>query len=274
MALADRRYDRPPQLIEAERAALGELSGSRTRWPPDAGRDGRSVDRTDRRRARRGDTARRVVGALPRPPSAAGRDGRPHRRVLGVGPATDGCGCCARATRRSASSCWRSLTWCAGQRDLHLELRGFKARKFAGRVFGTAPVDAAIGRVQAHWMGWGIGRVLGRPMLTHALMDVMLLAGSPLLEDLAARGGLFVWLRSREHEQRAPPRRGAARAHAGRDGRARASRRSGRSRRGRSGLRAARPARSTCPRCGLSGRGGGLRPRPCRARAGRTPITG
>ena len=35
-------------------------------------------------------------------------------------------------------------------------------------------------------------------MLTHALMDVMLLAGSPLLEDLGARPDLFVALRSRE----------------------------------------------------------------------------
>ena len=29
-------------------------------------------------------------------------------------------------------------------------------------------------------------------------MDVMLLAGSPLLEDLGARAELFAWLRSRE----------------------------------------------------------------------------
>ena len=86
-----------------------------------------------------------------------------------------------------------------GQRDLHLELRGFKARKFAGRVFDQARVDAAIGRVQAHMDGLGHRTVLGRPMLTHALMDVMLLAGSPLLEDLGARAGLVrVALRSRE----------------------------------------------------------------------------
>ena len=83
-----------------------------------------------------------------------------------------------------------------GQRDLHLDLRGFKARKFAGRVFDQARVDAAIGRVQAHMDGLGHPTVLGRPMLTHALMDVMLLAGSPLLEDLGARADLFVALRS------------------------------------------------------------------------------
>ena len=42
--------------------------------------------------------------------------------------------------------------------------------------------------------GLGHPTVLGRPMLTHALMDVMLLAGSPLLEDLDARAELFVCL--------------------------------------------------------------------------------
>lgn len=33
MPLADRRYDRSPRLSAAERSALAELSGSRTRWP-------------------------------------------------------------------------------------------------------------------------------------------------------------------------------------------------------------------------------------------------
>ena len=44
------------------------------------------------------------------------------------------------------------------------------------------------------WTGSGHPTALGRPMLTHALMDVMLLAGSPLLEDLGARADLFVAL--------------------------------------------------------------------------------
>ena len=94
------------------------------------------------------------------------------------------------------------------------------------------------------WTGWGIRTVLGRPMLTHALMDVMLLAGSPLLEDLGDQGELFVWLRSRELNN--------ARRH-GVEQLARTlvemgvlgGCRSQRSRRGRSGSRAARPARST-----------------------------
>ena len=36
---------------------------------------------------------------------------------------------------------------------------------------------------------------------------MMLLAASPLLQDLAPRAELFAWLRSRETEQRAPVRR-------------------------------------------------------------------
>ena len=158
------------------------------------------------------------------------------------------------------------------QRDLHLELRGFKARKFAGRVFDQALVDAAVGRVQAHMDGLGHPTVLGRPMLTHALTDVMLLAGSPLLGDLGARADLFVTLRSRELNN--------ARRH-GVEQLARTlveMRVLGElpfepSRRGRSGLPAARPVRSTSPRSGWSGRGGGLRPRPWAARAARTPTT-
>ena len=82
-----------------------------------------------------------------------------------------------------------------GQRDLHLELRGFKARKFAGRVFDAEPVDAAIA-AQAHMAGLVIPG-LGRPT-QHALMDGMLLAGSPLFEDLVGAAGLLVALRSRE----------------------------------------------------------------------------
>ena len=138
------------------------------------------------------------MGPLPRPPGAGRRDGRRGQRVLGRGIATGG----SRVLRDTDAQIRQLVLAVAylvcGQRDLHLELRGFKARKFAGRVFDQARVDAAIGRVQAHMDGLGHPTVLGRPMLTHALMDVMLLAGSPLLEDLGARADLFVALRSRE----------------------------------------------------------------------------
>ena len=197
MALADRRYDRTPQLSAAEQAALGELSGSRTRWPP-------ALAATVARLTEPIDDVLAVVT-----PHTAWWGRYPARRALVTG----------MAARTDAFWAWDRDRWlrvvresdpqirqlvlavaylACGQRDLHLELRGFKARKFAGRVFGADLVDAAIGRVQAHMDGLGHRTVLGRPMVTHALMDVMLLAGTPLLEDLGARAGLFVWLRSRE----------------------------------------------------------------------------
>ena len=197
MALADRRYDRTPQLSAAEQAALGELSGSRTRWPP-------ALAATVARLTEPIDDVLAVVT-----PHTAWWGRYPARRALVTGMAarTDAFwawdrGRWLRVVRESDPQIRQLVLAVAylacGQRDLHLELRGFKARKFAGRVFGADLVDAAIGRVQAHMDGLGHRTVLGRPMLTHALMDVMLLAGTPLLEDLGARAGLFVWLRSRE----------------------------------------------------------------------------
>ena len=35
LALSANAYDRPPGLSAAERAAVGELAGQRTRWPPE-----------------------------------------------------------------------------------------------------------------------------------------------------------------------------------------------------------------------------------------------
>ena len=139
-----------------------------------------------------------MVGPLPRPAGAGRGDGRARRARSGGGIATGGSGCSPGRDPQIRQLVLAVAYLVCGQRDLHLELRGFKARKFAGRVFDQALVDAAIGRVQAHMDGLGHPTVLGRPMLTHALMDVMLLAGSPLLEDLGARADLFVALRSRE----------------------------------------------------------------------------
>jgi hypothetical protein len=196
-ALSANAYDRRPGLTEAERAAVGELAGQRTRWPPElSGALARLTEPID-------DVLRIVT------PQAPWWGRYPARRALVA----------AMAAEETAFWGWDRDRWLwvlaridpqirqlvlavaylvCGQRDLHLELRGFKARKFAGRVFDQAVVDAAVGRVQAHMDGLGHPTVLGRPMLTHALMDVMLLAGSPLLEDLGARPDLFVALRSRE----------------------------------------------------------------------------
>ena len=197
LALSANHYDRRPGLSEAERAAVGELAGQRTRWPAElSAAVARLTDPIDdvlrivTPRAPwwgRGPVRRALVAAMAAEASAFW--GWDRDRWLGVLAGTD-------AQIRQLVLAVAYLV--CGQRDLHLDLRGFKARKFAGRVFDQARVDAAIGRVQAHMDGLGHPTVLGRPMLTHALMDVMLLAGSPLLEDLGARADLFVALRSRE----------------------------------------------------------------------------
>jgi site-specific recombinase XerD len=197
LALSDNRYDRRPVLTEAERAAVRELAHQRTRWP----------EELSRAIARLTDPIDDVLAVVT--PQAAWWGRGPVRRALVA----------AMATEESTFWAWDRRRWLrvlrdtdaqirqlvlavaylvCGQRDLHLELRGFKARKFAGRVFDQARVDAAIGRVQTHMDGLGHPTVLGRPILTHALMDMMLLVGSPLLQDLGARADLFAWLRSRE----------------------------------------------------------------------------
>jgi site-specific recombinase XerD len=197
LALSDRGYDRRPGLTGAERAAVGELAGQRKRWPPE-------LSAALVRLTEPIDDVLRVVT-----PQAPWWGRYPARRGLVA----------AMAAEDSAFWAWDRERWLGvlldtdaqirqlvlavaylvcEQRDLHLDLRGFKARKFAGRVFDAELVDAAIGRVQAHMDGLGHPTVLGRPMLTHALMDLTLLAGSPLLEDLGVRADLFVWLRSRE----------------------------------------------------------------------------
>ena len=61
--------------------------------------------------------------------------------------------------------------------------------------------------MQGYLDGLGQATMLQRPNLQGALYELMLLAGSPLLEDLAEHGELLAWLRGRETQQRAPPRR-------------------------------------------------------------------
>jgi integrase len=84
------------------------------------------------------------------------------------------------------------------QRDLHRAFRGWKPRLLTRRVFGPEPVDGALGRVQGYLDGLGSATVLQRPNMQGALYQLMLLAGSPLLEDLGEQGELLAWLRSQE----------------------------------------------------------------------------
>lgn len=84
------------------------------------------------------------------------------------------------------------------QRDLHREFRGFKAGLFCRRVFGAGAVEQTVGSVQAHLDGLGPAAQLRRPHLQHALYQLMLRSGSPLLEDLGACGELLAGLRSAE----------------------------------------------------------------------------
>ena len=76
-----------------------------------------------------------------------------------------------------------------GQRDLHTGFPGFKRGLFARRVFGAAAVDASVARVQAHLDGLGHAATLARPSMQSALYELMLRAGSPLLEDLVLDDG-------------------------------------------------------------------------------------
>ncbi|HLI57663.1 MAG TPA: tyrosine-type recombinase/integrase, partial [Actinomycetota bacterium] len=85
-----------------------------------------------------------------------------------------------------------------GQRDLHLEFPKFKARLFAHRVFGAEPVETTIAAVVGHLDVFGPRAELGRPNMVLALVDVLLLAGSPLVEDLASCAETLVALRRRE----------------------------------------------------------------------------
>jgi len=84
------------------------------------------------------------------------------------------------------------------QRDLHHAFRGWKAGLLARRVLGPGSVDRSLARVQGHLDGLGATTVLQRPNMQGALYELMLLASSPLLEDLAEHGELLAWMRARE----------------------------------------------------------------------------
>lgn len=197
LALDPNRYVRSPLLSPSERAALLKLHRSPTRW------------RTELSSA---------VARLTEPIDDVLAVVTPHTAWWGRYPARRAL---VAAMAGGSDSFWRwdrdrwltvlgdsdaqirqivmavAYLLCS-QRDLHLEFPGFKAGKFAGRVFGTEPVDQAIGRVAAHLDELGYAARLGRPNMQRALLDTMLLAGSPLLEDIAERSEVLVWLRSRD----------------------------------------------------------------------------
>ncbi len=83
------------------------------------------------------------------------------------------------------------------QRDLHHAFRGWKTGLLARRVFGPGAVESAVARVQGRLDALGHATLLQRPHMHRALYALMLLAGSPLLEDLAEHDELLAWLRSR-----------------------------------------------------------------------------
>lgn len=65
-------------------------------------------------------------------------------------------------------------------------------------MFGEAAVDESLARVRAHLDSFGYAATLGRPGMAAALFELMLSAGSPLLEDVAARPEALVALHARE----------------------------------------------------------------------------
>jgi hypothetical protein len=65
-------------------------------------------------------------------------------------------------------------------------------------VFGATAVDESLARVQSHLDSFGYAATLGRPGMAAALFELMLGAGSPLLEDVAADPQAFAVLHARE----------------------------------------------------------------------------
>ena len=116
----------------------------------------------------------------------------------GAGTATNGCTVSAVPTANYRQAVAAVAYLLCDQQDLHHAFAGWKLRLFTGRVFGPAPVDRALAQIQGYLDGLGQATVLGRPNLQGALYELMLLAGSPLLEDLAKHGELLARMRARE----------------------------------------------------------------------------
>ena len=191
------RYDRAAALTAGERDALGLLGAHRYRWPAGAaGALARLIDPID--------DALDVIASHP------GWWGRSATRSLLLhGAHEHGLAFWGwdrdrwLHTLRGANNNYRHAAAAVAyllcdQRDLHLAFGGWKTRLLTRRVFGPDPVDQALASVQHHLDGLGPAAVLQRPNMQRALYDLMLLVGSPLLEDLADHAELLTWLRSRE----------------------------------------------------------------------------
>jgi integrase len=109
------------------------------------------------------------------------------------------------AQRRSAFWAWTRLEWLAtlratpaplrqyvmavpylllGLTDLHVEFARFKRRIFAWKVFGRAPVDVSVQQVCDELRRWGYGGSIGDHDAPRALCELLLVQGSPRVEDL------------------------------------------------------------------------------------------
>lgn len=195
--LDTRRYERAPTLTPGERDALALLDAHRYRWPTGvAGALARLIGPIDD-----------ALDLIDSHPDWWGRSltrslvlrGAHEHRLAFWGWDRERW----LHTVRGANTNYRHAVVAVAyllcdQRDLHHEFRGWKTRLLTRRVFGPAPVDHAVAQIQRYLDRLGAATMLQRPNLQGALYDLMLLAGSPLLEDLADHGELLAWLRSRE----------------------------------------------------------------------------
>lgn len=191
------RYERTAMLSRAERDALALLEAHRYRWPAGtASVLGRLIGPID--------DALDVIASHP------AWWGRSSTRSLLLGGAREH-GLAFWGwdreqwlhTVRGANNNYRQAVAAVAyllcdQRDLHRAFGGWKIRLLTRRVFGPKPVDGALARLQGYLDGLGSATVLQRPNMQGALYELMLLAGSPLLEDLGEQGELLAWLRAQE----------------------------------------------------------------------------
>jgi integrase len=184
------RYDRRASLTAAELGVLDTIATRRTRWPSET----------------RVALARLVapidaVLAVVAPGRGKSRERSQARGALILAMGREQCSFwgfdrdCWLRTLHAADPDVRQLVMAVAyllcdRRDLHREQRGFKRGLFVRRVFGIEAVEAQVARVQGHLDGMGYQATLGRPTLLWALYELMLRAGSPLLEDLAGHTAL------------------------------------------------------------------------------------
>jgi integrase len=191
------RYDRNPALRSGERDALALLAEHRYRWPAGAaGALARLIEPIDH-----------ALDVIASDPAWWGRSSA--RGLLLCGALEHGVAFWDWDrdqwvhTVRGANANYRPATVAVAyllcdQRDLHHSFRGWRTRLVTHRVFGSEPVDRTVASVQRYLDGLGQTTLLQRPHLQGALYDLMLLAGSPLLDDLAEHGDLLAGMRGRE----------------------------------------------------------------------------